>query len=260
MMRALAVDDEPLTRTALGQILTSRRDIAEFELLDNAHQALAQLRKRVVDVLLVDIHMPEMSGLQLIEALSHQILAMPSVIFVTAYQEHAVEAFEKRAVDYVLKPLVPSRVHEALDIAVRRTHQERAERLLGVLNDLRLRPPRTRRIAIKDKGRVIFVDFSEIISVEANGNYVLLQQKTGSYVLRETMAEIAEKLAPEGFIRIHRSVLINGAHVESIQPGAGSEYLLRTKTGKEFHVTRTYRANLKGLAQLWSGDEAFFAG
>jgi two-component system LytT family response regulator len=76
--------------------------------------------------------------------------------------------------------------------------------------------------------------------------------------LRETIAEIADKLGPEGFIRIHRSVLVNGAHVESVQPGAGSEYILRTKTGKEFHVTRTYRSNLRSLAQLWSGSEAFF--
>jgi len=259
-MRALVVDDEPLTRAALAQILADRRDIADFDLVENAHQALDHLRKRPVDVLLLDIHMPEMSGLQLIEALSQQTGVMPSVIFVTAYHEHAVEAFEKRAVDYVLKPVVPGRVHEALDVAVRRTHQERAERLLGALNDLRLRPARTTRIALKDKGRVVFVDVSEITSVEANGNYVLLQGKTGSYVLRETMADIAEKLAPEGFIRIHRSVLINGSQVDSIQPGAGSEYILRTKSGKEYHVTRTYRGNLKGLAQLWISDEAFLFG
>jgi two-component system LytT family response regulator len=259
-MRVLVVDDEPLTRAALEQILSSRTDISECNVAVDAYQALAHLRSRSVDLLLLDIHMPEMSGLQLIEELSRQTGPMPSVIFVTAYHEHAVEAFQKRAVDYVLKPLVPSRVHEAIDIAVRRTHQERAERLLGALSDLRLRPQRTARMAIKDKGRVVFVDVAEIISVEANGNYVLLQQQAGSYLLRETMAEIAEKLGPEGFIRIHRSVLVNGAHVESIQPGVGSEYLLRTKGGREFHVTRTYRANLKSLAQLWSGSEALFSG
>ncbi len=259
-MRALVVDDEPLTRAALAQILSTRTDISKCDCAENAHQALAHIRNHSVDVLLLDIHMPEMSGLQLIEELSLQTGPMPSVIFVTAYHEHAVEAFEKRAVDYVLKPLVPTRVHEALDIAVRRSQQERAELLLGALKELKLRPQRAARMAIKDKGRVIFVDVAEIISVEANGNYVLLQQQAGSYLLRQTMAEIADQLGPEGFIRIHRSVLVNGAHVESIQPGVGSEYLLRTKGGKEFHVTRTYRANLKSLAQLWSGSEAFFSG
>lgn len=259
-MRALIVDDEPLTRAALAQILSHRSDITEFDVAENAHDALDRLRRCPVDVLLLDIHMPEMSGLQLIEQLSHHTALMPSVIFVTAYHEHAVEAFEKRAVDYILKPLVPARVQDALDIAVRRTHQERAERLLSALSDLKLRPQRMTRIAIKDKGRVLFVDVADIISVEANGNYVLLQQKVGSYLLRQTMAEIAEKLEPEGFIRIHRSVLVNAAQVESIHSGVGSDCLLRTKTGKEFHVTRTYRANLRHLAQLWSGSEAFLAG
>jgi len=256
-MRALVIDDEPLVRTALAKLLARRSDIDEFEVVEDAIQALAHLGKRPFDVLLVDIHMPEMSGLQLIEHLSKQNGPMPSVIFITAYHEHAVEAFEKRAVDYVLKPFVPARVHDALDVAVRRSGQERAERLLGMLKDLKLLPDRSSRIAIKDKGRVVFVDVTEITSVEANGNYVLLQQKAGSYLLRETIGEIAKKLKPHGFIRIHRSVLVNSQFVESIQPGVGSEYVLRTKTGKEYHVTRTFRENLRDLAEFWIGSEAF---
>ena len=98
---------------------------------------------------------------------------------------------------------------------------------------------------------------SVLISAEAHGNYVLLQQKSGSYLLRETISGIAEKLRPYGFIRIHRSVLVNVAFVDTIQPGAGSEYLLRTKTGRQYHVTRTYRKNLRGLAQFWIGTEGF---
>lgn len=256
-MRALVIDDEPLVRTALARILSRRADIDEFEVAQDAIQALALLGKRTFDVLLVDIHMPEMSGLQLVGHLSKQRAPTPSVIFITAYHEHAVEAFEKRAVDYVLKPFDPARVHDALDVAVRRSAQERAERLLGMLNDLRLRPERSSRIAIKDKGRLVFIDVAEITSVEANDNYVLLQQKAGSYLLRATIGEIAEKLKSHGFIRIHRSVLVNSQFVESIEPGVGSEYVLRTKTGKEYHVTRTYRGNLRDLADFWIGSEAF---
>ena len=254
-MRVLAVDDEPLTRTALAMLLSQRSDIDELEVVEDAHRALAQLRERPFDVLLLDIHMPDLSGLQLIERLSKQNGPMPSIVFITAYQEHAIEAFEKRAVDYVLKPLVPERVHEALDVALRRSTQERAVRLLDMLGDLRLRPERATRVAVKDKGRIVFVDVAELVSAEAHGNYVLLQQKTGSYLLRETISRIAEKLGPYGFIRIHRSVLVNIAFVENIQPGVGSEYVLRTKTGKEYHVTRTYRNNLRGLAKFWIGSE-----
>ncbi len=177
--------------------------------------------------------------------------------FITAYQEHAVEAFEKRAVDYVLKPIVPERVHEALNVAVRRSTQERAARLLDMMSDLKFRSERTTRIAIKDKARIVFVDAEELVSAEAHGNYVLLQQKVGSYLLRETISGIAEKLRPYGFIRIHRSVLVNVAFVDTIQPGVGSEYVLCTKTGKQYHVTRTYRNNLSGLAQFWIGAKEF---
>jgi two-component system, LytTR family, response regulator len=257
MMRVLVVDDEPPVRSALSKLLGQRKDIDEFEVAEDALQALAHLAKAPFDVLVLDIHMPQMSGLELIEQLSKQTGPPPSVIFVTAHQEHAVEAFKKRAVDYVLKPFIPARVHEALDVAVRRSTQERAERIVEMLKDIRLRPERSSRIAIKDKGRVVFIDVDDITSVEANANYVLLHQNSGAHLLRETIATVAEKLKPHGFIRIHRSVLVNSHHVECIQAGIGTEYVLRTKNGKEYHVTRTYRENLRELAAFWIGSEVF---
>jgi two-component system, LytTR family, response regulator len=256
-VRVLVVDDEPLTRTALANLLAQRADVEGYELADNAQQALATLRTRPFDVLLLDIHMPDMSGLQLVECLSREERPPPAVVFITAYQEHAVEAFEKRAVDYVLKPFVPRRVHEALDNAMRRSHQDRATRLLELAGSLRLVPERTARVAIKDKGRIVFVDVAELVSVEAHGNYVLLQQKAGTYLLRETISGIAEKLRAHGFIRIHRSVLVNVAFVDTIQAEPDGDYVLRTKTGKQYHVTRTYRDSLKGLARFWIGTDRF---
>ena len=113
------------------------------------------------------------------------------------------------------------------------------------------------RIAIKDKGRILLIEATELISAEAHGNYVLLQKKAGSYLLRATMAGIAEKLKPYGFIRIHRSVLVNGAFVNTIQCGSGSNYILQTSSRKEYHVSRTYRENLRGLTQFWIGTEGF---
>jgi two-component system LytT family response regulator len=258
-VRVLVVDDEPLTRTALANLLSQRADVEKFEVAEDAQRALAVLRAHPCDVLLLDIHMPDMTGLQLVERLSREVTPPPAVVFITAYQEHAVEAFEKRAVDYVLKPFVPRRVHEALDVAMRRSHQERATRLLDLAGTLKLLPERTARIAVKDKARIVFVDAAELVSVEAHGNYVLLQQKAGSYLLRETMAEIAEKLGPHGFIRIHRSVLINSAFVEAIEADAGGDCVLRARTGKQYRVTRTYRDNLKGLAHFWIGTERFGA-
>lgn len=259
-MRVLIVDDEPLARKALAKLLAQRADIEALETAGDAHEGLERLRASPFDVLLLDIQMPGMTGLQMVERLSRHAGPKPSVVFITAYVEHAIEAFAKRAVDYVLKPFVPARVHDALDAAARRCAEERAGRLLEMSGgSLRLPAERAPRVAIRDKARIVFVDLSELVSAEAQGNYVLLQQKSGSYLLREPLSRLAGKLAAHGFVRIHRSVLVNVAFVQSIEPGIGSEYILRTRTGKEYHVSRTYRGNLGALAQFWIGTEGFGA-
>jgi two-component system LytT family response regulator len=226
--------------------------VEALDVIEDVGSSLVARAVASFDVLLLDIHMPGLSGLELIESLSEQQHPLPA-----AYPEHAVAAFERQAVDYVLKPIVPKRVHEALDVAKRRSTQERAARLLDVLGSIKLQPERVNRIAIKDKGRIILIDATALISAEAHGNHVLLQKKTGSYLLRETMAGIAEKLKPYGFIRIHRSVLVNRAFVNTIQCGSGGNYILQTSVGKEYPVSRTHRDNLRGLAQFWIGTEGF---
>jgi DNA-binding LytR/AlgR family response regulator len=111
------------------------------------------------------------------------------------------------------------------------------------------------RIAFKAKGRILFLDLAEIVAVEAEGNYVSLQHRPNPYLLRECLSSMAEKLKPYGFIRIHRSVVVNISAVEEIQPLPTGEYRLRVKGGKEYLVTRTYKDNLRDLAQLWVGSE-----
>jgi DNA-binding LytR/AlgR family response regulator len=111
------------------------------------------------------------------------------------------------------------------------------------------------RIAIKSNGRILFIDPSDVLAVRAEGNYVLLERKTGSHLLRESISVIAKKLKPHGFLQIHRSVLVNAVFVEEIQAHATGEYSLRLKGGKEYTVTRTYRSNLNGLAAIWIAPE-----
>src|SRR6266705_1186568 len=225
MMRVLIVDDEPLSRSALADALAARNDI---EALDSAHdaiEALEMLDGKSYDVLLLDIHMPELSGIELADRLNKRPRPIPSIVFVTAHHQHAVAAFEKHAVDYVLKPFSNNRIHEALDMAIRRTESDRAD----------------------------------VVIIEAQGNYVLLQRASGSYLLRESISTMAEKLKPYGFIRIHRSVLVNGSFVEEIQPWTTGEYVLRVKGGKEYTVSRTYKSSLKSLAKFWIGTDTFVA-
>ncbi len=115
------------------------------------------------------------------------------------------------------------------------------------------------RIAVKAKRRILFVSPRDVIAVQAEGNYVLLVRESGSYLLRESISSAAEKLKPYGFIRIHRSILINGLLVEEIRPRVTGEYGLRMKGGKEYTVTRTYKNNLKSLAEVWIGTDTFLA-
>ncbi|MGD0302691.1 MAG: LytTR family DNA-binding domain-containing protein [Bryobacteraceae bacterium] len=114
------------------------------------------------------------------------------------------------------------------------------------------------RVAIKVKGKILFINLSNVVAVQAEGNYVSLERNGSSYLLRESISAVAEKLEPQGFIRIHRSILVNTSFVEEIRPYSTGEYGLRVKGGKEYTVTRTYKKNLKSLAEFWIGAGAFF--
>ena len=109
------------------------------------------------------------------------------------------------------------------------------------------------RVAIKVNGKILFLNLNDVVAVQAEGNYVLLQRNGSSYLLRESISAVAEKLEPQGFIRIHRSILVNASFVEEIRPCSTGEYCLRVKGGREYTVTRTYKKNLKSLAEFWIG-------
>jgi two-component system, LytTR family, response regulator len=259
-MRVLIVDDEPLAQTALANFLAARADVEHFDSANDAIEALEKLATESYDVLLLDINMPELSGTELADQLRGRKPPLPSIVFVTAHDEYAIAAFEKHAVDYVLKPFSNERIGEALDRALRRAEGERAAKLIETLPQLqKLARPHYSRIAIKAKGRILFINPGDVVAVQAEGNYVLLQRKSGSYLLRESISVVAEKLKPNGFIRIHRSVLVNASFVEEIKPYATGEYGLRVKGGREYTVTRTYKKNLKSLAEFWIGGGAFLA-
>ena len=259
-MRVLIIDDEPLAQTALANILATRDDVEGFDSANDAVEALDKVNKNPYDVLLLDINMPEVSGLEFLEQVNESDTQTPSVIVVTAHKEHALDAFDQHAVDYVLKPFSDERVHRALDVAHRRTASERAAKLVASLPQLqKLTRRESSRIAIKGSGRILFIAPDEVMAVQAQGNYVLLQRAVGSDLLRESISVMAEKLEPYGFIRIHRSTLVNTSFVEEIRPRLTGEYSLRVKGGKEYTVTRTYKKNLKALAEFWIGTDNFLA-
>ena len=257
-MQVLIVHDEPLVCSALATVLKKRSDVDGFDFTSDPTEAFERLQTSACDVLVLDIDLPNIGGVELLERLRRSDRTIPSVIFVTASPEHAITAFEKQAVDYLLKPFSEDRISQALDRAIQVTAGQRAAKLLGFLTQLTL-PGRSalRRIGIKEKRRFVFVDPSEVVTIHAEGNYVLLKKENGSHLLRQTISEIGVMLEHYGFIRIHRSILVNKSFVEEIVPHTKGEYGLRMKGGKEYSVTRTYRNNLKSLATSWFGTTVF---
>ena len=257
-MRALIIADEPLARTAIANVLAKRHDVENFESAGDVIDAVSKLSSACYDVLVLDLSMPEVTGLGLLDRMKTAGQAVPPVVFVTAHEQHAIAAFEQHAVDYVLKPFANERLNEALDVASRRTDGARMARPADAPPQRQqLSRQQPSQIAIKANGRIFFIDPAQVVTVQAQGNYVLLRRETGSYLLRGSISVMAEKLKPYGFVRIHRSVLVNRLKVDEIKPWTTGEYGLRLKDGKEYTVTRTYKKNLKELATSWIGTDAF---
>jgi two-component system LytT family response regulator len=170
----LVVDDEPMARLALTKYLETRSDICQMETACDAIEALERMALEAFDVVFLDVKMPEMSGIEMLDALDKQSRPMPAIVFTTAYDEFAIQAFEHSAVDYLLKPFSTERVEHAMNSALERRNVNRLADMLRHLNSLHLLPPPTsRRIALKDQGRVRLVDVSEVLYIESEGNYVL---------------------------------------------------------------------------------------
>src|SRR5579863_4694371 len=257
-MRVLIVDDERPAQAALAEVLSSRSDVEHFDFADDAKEALEKLAADFYDVLLLDINMLDLSGAQLVVRLRKRNLPLPSIVFITAHVEQAVTAFERHTVDYVIKPFSNESINEALDRAARRAKGERAAKLIEALPQLqKLSCPRRPMIAIKAKGRILFINPGDVVAVQAEGNYVSLQRESDSYLLRESISVVAEKLKPYGFIRIHRSALVNTSFVVEIKPYPTGKYGLRVKGGKEYAVTRGYTKNLKRLREFRIGSGKF---
>ena len=183
------------------------------------------------------------------EESGHQLSVIAST---SARDEHTSFAIQKRSVDHVPKPSSADRSRRALDAAFRRTADERAGGLAGTL------PQRqSTKIAIKANRRIVFINPVEVSAVEAEGNCVSLRLGSDSYWLRESISVMAEILKPYGFIRIHRSVLVNSSFVEQIKSRPAGAYGLCIAGGKEYTVTRTYKKNLKSLAAAWIGTKFF---
>ena len=246
-IRTLVVDDEPLARERLTSLLSAEPDIEVVGQCRDGEEAVTAIVDHSPDLVFLDVQMPAMNGFEVIDAVGPE--RMPLVIFVTAYDQHALRAFQVRALDYVLKPFDRERFQEALQRA--RAHIQRDEtgdlgrRLLALVKDLRRDQPKTDRLVVKSGGRLFFLRADEIDWIEAAGNYVRLHVGTTSHLLRETMNAIEGRLDPEKFFRIHRSRIVNMERIQEMQPWLNGEYAVVLRTGTRLTLSRGYREKLQ---------------
>ena len=246
-IRTLIVDDEPLARERLTGLLSAEADIEVVGQCRDGEEAVKGIMEHSPDLVFLDVQMPAMNGFEVIEAVGSE--RMPLVIFVTAYDQHALKAFQVRALDYVLKPFDRDRFQEALQRA--RTYIQRDEtgdigrRLLALVKDLRRDQPKTDRLVVKSGGRLFFLRTDEIDWIEAAGNYVRLHVGPVSHLLRETMNAIEGRLDPEKFFRIHRSRIVNMERIQEMQPWLNGEYAVLLRTGTRLTLSRGYREKLQ---------------
>jgi two-component system LytT family response regulator len=246
-IRTLVVDDEPLGRERLMTLLSAEPDIEVAGQCRDGEEAVRAIMNHSPDLVFLDVQMPGMTGFDVIDAVGSE--RMPLVIFVTAYDQHALRAFQVRALDYVLKPFDRERFQEALQRARAQIQRDETgdlgRRLLALVKDLRRDQPKTDRLVVKSGGRLFFLRTDEIDWIEAAGNYVRLHVGNTSHLLRETMNAIEGRLDPEKFFRIHRSRIVNMERIQEMQPWLNGEYAVVLRTGTRLTLSRGYREKLQ---------------
>jgi two-component system, LytTR family, response regulator len=245
-LKVLVVDDEPLAREGLKLLLGRQPLVQSVTDARNGREAIALIRDQRPDLVLLDVQMPGMSGFDVIRKLG--VRRSPAVIFVTAYDQYALQAFESHAIDYLLKPFDRRRLRQAIERAARLVggHEDVARRLQALVSAVDARQG-LERIAVKARGRVYFVRVEEIDWIEAQGHYLALHVGSDTHLVRETIGGIEERLDPARFVRVHRSAIVNLDRVKELRPSFHGEYVIELRDGPRVTTGRAYSARLQRL-------------
>jgi two-component system LytT family response regulator len=254
-MRVVLADDEPLARARLRSLLSRHEDVEIVAECANGPEVVAAVEAHRPNVLFLDVQMPGQSGVEVVQAIGPR--AVCAVVFVTAYDEHAVRAFEQHALDYVLKPVDDERFERTLERVRERLAERSASaltesvlRLLGQQQVGSARPPATSspypaRLLLRSTDRLSFVDVAAVDWVEADGDYVRLHTGKSSHLLRSTLSALEAQLDPAVFVRIHRSTIVRLARVREFQPYFHGEYVVLLHDGTKLKLSRSYRDRLQ---------------
>ncbi|WP_310391413.1 LytTR family DNA-binding domain-containing protein [Hymenobacter sp.] len=243
-LRVVVADDEPLARAKLRRWLEAEPDCAVLAECGNGYEVVETLRQAPADLLLLDIQMPGLDGFQALAQLAPA--QVPLVVFVTAYDQYAVAAFEHHALDYLLKPYDHARFARSLArVRELRASQQPVAQLQALLRALPPAPPIYQvYFALKTPRQVRLLPVSEVHWIAAEGNFVRLHTPAGRHLLRDGLGQLAERLDPRQFVRIHRSTLLNLSQVRALHPASHGDFTVVLHDGTELALSRGYRAGL----------------
>jgi two-component system LytT family response regulator len=248
-IRTLIVDDEPLARERLRKLIEAEGDLEVIQECGDGAEAVAAIEGQQPDLVFLDIQMPELDGFGVLEQVV--VPQLPVVVFVTAYSQHAIRAFEVHALDYLLKPFTRDRFKQAITRV--RGHLEQRQtgelnrKLSALLEEMRPEPKTPGRLAVKSDGRLLLLKVEEVDWIEGADNYVNLHVGKASYLLRETMGSIEKRLAPHHFIRVSRSAIVNLDRIKELQPMFHGDYSVILRDGTRLSLSRTHRDKLQKL-------------
>ena len=243
MIRSLIVDDEPLVRERLRTLLEDHADVQVVGEVADGPAALDAVRRLTPDVVFLDIQMPGLTGLEVAEVWRGEG-SLPIIIFVTAFDQFALEAFRLHALDYLTKPIDPERFAESLARVrelLRRPNRDELDQRIHAMLEMHERRQSVRpHLVVRERERYVLVPTSEIHCLEATGNYVRIQCERASHLLRSTLSAVETRLDPQRFLRVHRSWIVNLAQVREAQPWTKGGWILVTRTGLKIPVGQQY--------------------
>ncbi len=249
-IKTIIVDDEKLAVEKIRRELLNDSEIVIVGEYYDGTSAIEGIKKQKPDLLFLDVQMPEVDGFGVLKSLEENEL--PVIVFVTAYDKYAVQAFEFHALDYLLKPFDSKRFEISLQRAKQSIHQKLQDETLEsqlklLIESIKHKNKFLERIIVKTKGRIFFLKTSEIEWIEAAGNYVKLHTATEDHLIRMTMKSIEEKLDPADFVRIHKSAIVRFDQIKHIQPWFNGDYHVTLMNDEKLTLSRSYRKNFEDL-------------
>ncbi|MCB0282137.1 MAG: response regulator [Calditrichaeota bacterium] len=246
MIRTIIVDDEPLARKGIRFFLQNQQDFEIIAECEDGLEAIEKIETSKPDLAFLDIQMPEIDGFDVLNNLHPE--SIPFVVFVTAYDQFALKAFQAHAVDYILKPIHEEQFYKALQrirlLVKAKDEPQQISNVSTLLKEIQAKPKVIKRFIVREKNKLIIVPVEQVDVLEAKGDYITLKGFDKKYIIRETLINLDRNLDPAHFVRVNRSTILRLTLIKELQPLSKGDHIIKLKNGEEYMLSRNYRDNV----------------